>query len=98
MAKGYFVVHLEVTDPQKFEAYRGKVPATIAQYDGRYLVRGGDMESIEGESLPSRTVVLEFPSVEQARTWYYSPEYQAIIGLRLEASTGHAQLVAGIAS
>ncbi len=96
MAKGYFVVHLNVTDPQKFEEYRGQVPATIAQYDGRYLVRGGEMETIEGAELPPRTVILEFPSVEQARTWYHSPEYQAIIGLRLEASTGHAQLVAGV--
>ena len=96
MAKGYFVVHLNVTDPQKFEEYRGKVPATIAQYGGRYLVRGGEMETMEGAELPPRTVVLEFPTVAQARTWYHSPEYQAIIGLRLEASAGHAQLVAGV--
>ncbi len=95
MAKGYLVVHLDVTDPEKFEEYRAKVPATIAQYGGRYLIRGGEMESVEGEALPPRTVVLEFPSVEDAKTWYNSPEYQAIIGLRLAASTGHAQIVAG---
>ena len=96
MAKGYVVVHLEVTDPQRFEEYRGKVPATISQYGGKYIVRGGTMESVEGEPLPSRTVILEFPSVEEAKTWYHSPEYQAIIGLRLSASSGHAQIVAGV--
>ncbi len=95
MAKGYLVVHLEVTDPQNFEEYRGKVPATIAQYGGTYLVRGGAMETLEGAPLPARTVVLEFPSVEQAKTWYNSPEYQAIVGLRLDASSGHAQIVEG---
>lgn len=96
MAKGYLVVHLDVTDPEKFEQYRAKVPATIAQYGGKYLIRGGDMETMEGDAMPPRTVVLEFPSVEQARTWYHSPEYQEIIGLRLGASTGQAQLVEGI--
>ena len=96
MAKGYVVVHLEVTDPQKFEEYRKHVPATIAQYGGQYLVRGGEMETVEGEPLPSRTVILEFPDVERAKTWYHSPEYQAIIGLRLAASKGQAQFVAGI--
>jgi uncharacterized protein (DUF1330 family) len=96
MAKGYLVVHLDVTDPEKFEQYRAKVPATIAQYGGKYLIRGCDMETMEGDPLPPRTVVLEFASVEQARTWYHSPEYQEIIGLRLGASTGQAQLVEGI--
>lgn len=96
MAKGYLVVHLDVTDPEMFERYRAKVPATIAQYGGKYLIRGGAMETMEGDALPPRTVVLEFPSVEQARTWYHSPEYQEIIGLRLGASTGQAQLVEGV--
>ena len=95
MAKGYMVVHLDVTDPQKYETYRSKVAATISQYKGTFLVRGGAMETLEGAPLPARTVVLEFASVEQAKTWYHSPEYQAIIDLRLDASTGHAQIVAG---
>ena len=76
MAKGYVVVHLEVTDPEKFEDYRGKVPATIEQYGGGYLVRGGALETVEGDPLPDRTVMLEFPSVAQAKTWYNSPEYR----------------------
>lgn len=96
MGKGYMVVHLEVHDPEMFEKYREKVPGTIAQYGGRYLVRGGAMETMEGDELPSRTVVLEFASVDAAKTWYNSPEYQEIIGLRLDASKGHAQIVEGI--
>ena len=96
MAKGYMVAHLDVHDPAGFEKYRDKVVATVKQYEGSYLVRGGEMEMVEGEALPPRTVILEFPSVEQAKTWYNSPEYQEIIGLRLSAATGSAQIVEGV--
>ena len=96
MAKGYMVVHLDVTAPEQFEKYREKVPATIAKFGGRYLVRGGAMETMEGGELPPRTVLLEFDSADQARSWYHSPEYQEIIGLRLGASTGQAQIVEGV--
>ena len=89
-------MHLEVTDPAKFEEYRGKVADTIARYDGKYLVRGGAMESVEGEPSPGRTVILEFASVERVKTGYQSPEYQAIVGLRLAALGGQAQFVEGV--
>ncbi len=97
MAKGYLVVHLDVHDPEGFEKYRDKVAPTVAQYGGKYLVRGGAMEMVEGDALPPRTVILEFPSLEQAKTWYNSPEYQEILGLRLAAANGSAQFVEGIA-
>lgn len=96
MAKGYLVAHLDVHDPEGFEKYRDKVSATVAQYGGSYVVRGGGMEMIEGTALPRRTVIIEFASLDQAKSWYNSPEYQAIIGLRLSAATGSAQLVEGI--
>ncbi len=95
MAKGYFVAHLDVTNPDNYVEYRDKAPGTVAQYGGTYLTRGGDMDTIEGDPLPSRTVVLEFPSVEAARAWYNSPEYQAIIGIRHANAAGHAQIVEG---
>lgn len=95
MAKGYFVAHIEVTNPDNYAEYRDKASTTLAQYGGKYLARGGDLETVEGEPLPSRTVVLEFPSIDAARAWYNSPEYQAIIGIRHANSTGHAQLVTG---
>ena len=96
MAKGYLVAHLDVHDPAGFEKYRDKVAATVAQYGGTYLVRGGAMEMVEGSDMPPRTVILEFPSLEQAKTWYNSPEYQEIVGLRLSSATGAAQFVEGI--
>ena len=96
MAKGYLVVHLDVHDPEGFAKYREKVAATIEQYGGTYIVRGGTMEMVEGDALPPRTVILEFPSLSQVKAWYNSPEYQEIIGMRLAAATGSAQFVEGI--
>ena len=95
MAKGYFIAHLDISDPEAYVAYRDKAPGTVAQHGGKYLTRGGDMETIEGDALPSRTVVLEFPSVDAARSWYNSPEYQAIIGIRHANAAGFAQIVEG---
>lgn len=96
MAKGYVVAHLDVHDPEGFEKYREKIPATIEQYGGTYIVRGGTMEMVEGDALPPRTIILEFPSLSQARAWYNSPEYQEIIRLRLAAAKGSAQFVEGV--
>ena len=96
MAKGYMIVNLEVHDPDMFAEYAAKVPPIIEQYGGRYLVRGGTQEVIEGDTPRPRSVVLEFPSVEQAKTWYNSPEYQAILPKRLNASNANALLVEGV--
>jgi uncharacterized protein (DUF1330 family) len=68
----YFIVEIDITDPAGFEDYRKRVPATIERYGGRYLVRGGPLETIEGTWTPKRVVVLEFPSLDQARRWYHS--------------------------
>ena len=72
------------------------MPATIEQYGGRYVIRGGEQELAEGDAPRPRTVVLEFPSLEQVKTWYNSPEYQAIVGLRLKAADGRAYYVEGV--
>ena len=84
------------SDPGQFGGYREKGPGTIARFGGRDLVRGGGVETVEGDERPRRTVLLEFDSADQARTWYHSPEYQEIIGLRLGASTGQAHIVEGV--
>ena len=91
----YVIVDLEVTDPVVFEEYRQLVPATIQQYGGRYLVRGGAVESLEGGWEPKRVVVLEFPSLEQARRWYDSEEYRYPKSLRFKAATSRLILVEG---
>jgi uncharacterized protein (DUF1330 family) len=92
----YFIVDIEVTDPTAFEEYRKQVAGTIEKYGGRYVVRGGKSETLEGDWRPRRIVVLEFPSVEQARRWYGSPEYKPLLALRLRASKGNMILVEGV--
>jgi len=67
----YVVVDIEVTDPVAFEEYRQGVPATVAQYGGRFIVRGGKSETLEGGWDPKRLVVLEFPSTAAVKRWYY---------------------------
>jgi uncharacterized protein (DUF1330 family) len=93
---GYLIAHLDVTDPEGFEAYRANVPAVIAQYGGRYLIRGGAVEAVEGDWAIPRLVVLAFDSVAQARRFYDSPEYQAILPLRLNASKGTVVFAEGV--
>lgn len=91
----YLIAEINVTDPEKFEKYRGLVPAVIKQYGGRYLVRGGAVTPIEGSPADHRIVVLEFDSMDAAKAFYYSPEYKPLIELRLSASDGQSRLVEG---
>jgi uncharacterized protein (DUF1330 family) len=72
---GLIIVDIEVTDPVRYEEYKRLASAAIAAHGGRYLVRGGRSEVLDGEWTPRRLVVLEFDSVEQARAWRESPEY-----------------------
>ena len=92
----YIVAELEVTDPAVFDEYRKGVPATIAAYGGRYLVRGGTLESLEGGWTPKRMVVLEFPTMEQAKRWYGSPEYRGLLAMRQRSTTSRVVLVEGL--
>ena len=91
----YFVVELEITNSTAMEPYRAAVPATIAQYGGRFLTRGGATELVEGGPEPKRIVILEFPDAAAVRRWYDSPEYQKILPMRLANSTGRAFIVEG---
>jgi uncharacterized protein (DUF1330 family) len=92
----YVIAELTVTDPSTFERYRDKVPATITAYGGRYVVRGGTVETLEGDWAPSRLVVLEFPDMATLKRWYNSPEYQEILPLRTEASDSNVIVVEGL--
>jgi uncharacterized protein (DUF1330 family) len=92
----YFIVEIDVQDAEAFEEYRKHVPETIAKYGGRYLVRGGKTETLEGDWQPGRMVVLEFPNREQARKFYDSPEYAPLKALRLRATTSRLLLVDGV--
>ena len=91
----YVIAEVEVTNAEGYEAYRTQVPATLEQYGGTYVVRGGAIESLEGESA-GRMVILQFEDVVAAKRWYNSPEYQAIVGTRHANSTGRLTLVEGV--
>jgi len=92
----YVIVEVNVNDPQLFAEYAKGVPATIAAYGGKYVVRGGGVESKEGGWTPKRVVVLEFPSMDQARKWYHSPEYKPLLDMRLKAANAKLILVEGV--
>ena len=91
----YVIVDITVHDAAVYERYRVLAQASIAQYDGRYLVRGGVATLLEGAQPPARVVVLEFPSVERARAWWDSPEYAEARVLRQASATTEMVLVDG---
>jgi uncharacterized protein (DUF1330 family) len=94
MAKGYVIVRMTVLDPEGYKTYVAGATAAIKQYGGRPLVRGGKFEICEGEAR-ARNVVIEFDSFDQAKTYYYSPEYQAALKHRLGISIGDIVVVEG---
>jgi uncharacterized protein (DUF1330 family) len=92
---GYLIANLDITNPAGFEEYRTKVTPLIAKFGGRYLVRGGDVKTLEGNLPIHRLVVLEFPSVEAAQRFYDSPEYQPLLKIRLASTKSDLVLVPG---
>jgi uncharacterized protein (DUF1330 family) len=91
----YVFAEIDITDPDGYKGYTATVPATIAQYGGRFLVRGGATEVLEGDWPPLRRVIIEFPSTEAARAWWDSPEYAKPKALRRAASRGRLILFEG---
>ncbi len=94
----YVINDMVVTDPVLFEAYKKLSPATVAQYGGRFLVRGGRVELLEGDQQPQRLVVIEFPDMASARAWLDSPEYAPARALRQQASRSNIIVVEGVAA
>lgn len=91
----YVLAEIEVTDPAAYEDYRKQVPAVVTKYGGKFVVRGGRIESMEGGWSPKRVVVLEFPSMDQALKWYRSADYAPLIKLRQKAARGRLIIVEG---
>jgi len=91
----YVIGEIEVTDPTTYEEYRKQVPAVVAKFGGKFIVRGGKVEPLEGNWAPKRVVALEFPSMEQAQKWYRSEDYAPLIKLRQKASRGKLIIVEG---
>lgn len=92
----YLIVRMNVTDPEKYEAYKALSPAAIEAYGGRFLARGGHYEILEGEPEDRRVVVVEFPSLEQAKACYDSPAYLEAREARAGAAEGQFLVVEGI--
>ncbi|MFH1604048.1 MAG: DUF1330 domain-containing protein [Pseudomonadota bacterium] len=92
----YLVVDIEVTNPAQFEEYRKLAPAAIAKFGGRFIIRGGAYEVLEGEWRPQRLTIVEFDSMEKAKAFYASPEYGTAIKARANAAKFKALLVQGI--
>lgn len=92
----YVLAQLDVHDPEGFQRYRDKVAPLVEQFGGRYIVRGGDITSLEGTPAASRLVIIEFADRAAAERWYHSPAYQEILPLRLNAAKGTAIIVEGI--
>ena len=96
MAKGYLVANVTVTDAERFAEYRAQVSPLVERYGGRYLIRGGTVQRLEGEVALDRVVVIEFESIEAARRFYDSAEYRPVLALRTEAARSQVALVEGI--
>ncbi|ETX05575.1 MAG: hypothetical protein ETSY2_22175 [Candidatus Entotheonella gemina] len=93
----YAIGRLQMRDPSWLAEYGPKTAALVEKHGGKYVVRGGAMERLEGEGdLPSVVVVLEFPSMEQAKAWYNDPEYEPMIKLRQGGSDLDLVLVEGL--
>ena len=91
----YIVVQIAIHDSAKYAHYMALAPASIAAYGGRYIVRGGSSEVLEGSWQPARLVVLEFPTVAQARAWWNSPEYAPAKAVRQQCAHTEMLLIEG---
>lgn len=91
----YVIAEVEVTNPAGYETYRPLAGASVARYGGKFIVRGGSAELIEGTPPPARMVVIEFADIDAAKRWYNSPEYQEALKVRLANSRGRVLLVEG---
>jgi len=91
----FVAVEITIHDPARYERYKDMAPPSIGQYGGRYALRGGTVTTLEGSWCPSRFVLLEFPTADQARAWWNSPEYAPAKALRQATSKTEMILVEG---
>jgi len=92
----YVIVDIEVTDPEGYKEYAKMAPETVNLYGGKYIARGGHNETLEGDWQAKRLVILEFPSVEQAKRWVNSPEYAPARKLRHQYARSNMVVVEGV--
>lgn len=95
MAKGYMIARVRIDDMEQYRKYMAVTPGAIASHGGRFIVRGGRHETVEGETETDRIVVVEFPSYDAAKAFYFSETYQEAIKLRENAGAAQFVLVEG---
>jgi uncharacterized protein (DUF1330 family) len=96
MPKAYLIVEIETTDAEAMAKYREGTPAAIARHGGKFIVRGGASETLEGGWKPPRVVVIEFPSLQKAKEFYACPQYKPLLEMRLKAGKSKAIMVEGV--
>tara|TARA_B100000579_G_scaffold405249_1_gene390769 strand:+ start:144 stop:431 length:288 start_codon:yes stop_codon:yes gene_type:complete len=92
----YVVFEIVVNDPKGYEEYKKLAPPSIASYGGKYIVRGGKVENLEGEWQPKRIVILEFESFEKATQWHDSEEYREAKALRHKFAKSNMIVIEGV--
>jgi len=92
----FIVVDISVEDAKTYDQYKLLAPPSIAKYGGRYVARGGRTEVLEGSWQPTRLVILEFPSVERARSWWSSADYAEAKALRQRSASTKMVLIEGL--
>lgn len=92
----YVIVDIDVHDPVGYEDYKKLAPAAVELYGGKYIARGGKTETLEGDWAPSRLVILEFESSEQAKKWLYSDEYRAARAMRHKTANSQMVVIEGV--
>ena len=90
----FYISEFELSDPEGIKPYSQQVEATFAPFTGRYVVRGGQTASLEGDQ-PKRIVMIAFDSMAQAQAWYDSPAYRAIRPIRLQSAKSRVYIVEG---
>ena len=91
----YVIADIEVTDPAGFEEYRQLVGPQVAAYGGKYVVRGGESETVEGDWSPGRIVIIEFESMEKLKAWYESDDYRPVMAKRFSSANSKLVIVEG---
>lgn len=92
----YVIAEVSVTDPEAYERYKPLAAASVAAAGGTYEVRGGTVESLEGDPVTGRIVILRFDTLDAAREWYFSDDYQAAFTIRQAAAVSRAYIVEGV--
>ncbi len=93
----YVIVDVEITNPEGYEEYKKLSPATVKQYGGKFIARGGHAETLEGDWKPGRLVIIEFDSLEKAKAWVNSPEYAPARAMRHQYAQSRMVVVEGAA-